>query len=286
MARTKAQDPVSEAALARLAPIARSPNITLSDQVYEEVLRLIIDGMIGPGQSLPTEAELCARLRVSRTVVREALSRLKFDGIIASHSGRKSTVLTEVPAGRLSSAEAGSLTDIRRFFEFRELLEREAAAMAAMRRQPDDLARIRAANLAQAKAFRRGDDDVTDDVALHEAIVMASHNHFLIDALAGVRRNYLSNLGFTRRVLQRDGRARATQEAIDEHTAIIEAIERADAGAARERMSRHLQRSRERFLAAIGHGTPPASLATARTEGAAPATGRRDQLHDASVSGS
>lgn len=261
MARTKSDDPVSAAALATLSPIGKSATHSLSDRVYEELLRLIVEGLVPIGQNLPTEADFCNRFGVSRTVVREALSRLKFDGLIASSHGRQSVVLKQPFLEVLESPQVASITDVQRFLEFRQLVEREAAALAAERAQPADLKRIRQAHEAQLAAFARHDNSVDHDLAFHITIVSAAHNHFLSNSLISVQETFRSSMAYVRRTLPRNFEARAAR-IIDEHSAIVGAIEARDPGAARTYMAYHLQRGKERIFAGADFATLSGSPAS------------------------
>jgi GntR family transcriptional regulator len=66
---------------------AKSERKTLTEIAHQELRRAIIGGTFRPGSQLPTEAELCEMLGVSRTVVREALRVLEDDGLVARRHG-------------------------------------------------------------------------------------------------------------------------------------------------------------------------------------------------------
>lgn len=94
-----------------------------SDRVYQQLREEILDGILAPRDTL-TEVEQSTRLGVSRTPVREALSRLTADGLVAAASGR--LVVTGVSAD-----------DIIALYELREALEVQAARLAAARRDAE-----------------------------------------------------------------------------------------------------------------------------------------------------
>ncbi|WP_172329427.1 FadR/GntR family transcriptional regulator [Mangrovicoccus sp. HB161399] len=250
MARTKVHDPVAAAALETLAAVSKTPDVPLSDKVYEEILRLVVEGTIPVGQCLPTEAEFCDSFSVSRTVVREAMSRLKTDGIISSSPGKKSLVLKRPSRDVLGPPQVGSVAEVQRFHEFRELIEREAAGLAAQRAEASDLRRIREAHAAQTAAFARGEMSVENDLAFHIAIVKAARNNFLTDALASRRETFASAMNYARRSMPRDFAERSAR-VTEEHAAILHAIEARDADAARNYMAYHMQRGKERVFAGV-----------------------------------
>lgn len=249
MARTKVHDPVSAAALETLAPVRKSAETSLSDQVYGEILRLIMDGLVPVGSKLPTESEICSRMGVSRTVVREALSRLKIDGLITSRPGQGSVVVKQ-PKNKVLSAEfMNSIADIQRFFEFRMLIEREAAALAAQRRTSSDLRTLHAAHLSLARDMTSGDTTVTPDLEFHEAVAAAAHNNFLASAIGSMRSDFLQSMQFTRILVQEKMEVRSVK-IMREHGKILSAIERGDPQAASDAMAYHLQATRDRIFMA------------------------------------
>jgi len=107
----------------------------IADVVAERIESLIVDGVLKPGQPLPSERRLTAKLGVSRSAVREGLKVLRTRGIIETSHGRGSFVaaLTSQPAltpmMHLLGSQPRTLYDI---FEVREMLEAESARLAAL----------------------------------------------------------------------------------------------------------------------------------------------------------
>src|SRR3546814_2482151 len=91
---------------------------------------------------LPSEKELAASFQVSRPIVREALSRLRSDGILVSRHGSGSYIQHQPNRALFDVAPTGSIAGLMRTFEFRLALECEAAALAAMRRAIQDVSHI------------------------------------------------------------------------------------------------------------------------------------------------
>jgi DNA-binding FadR family transcriptional regulator len=230
-------------------PGARS--VSLVDRVYEEILRLILDGGIPEGGRLPTEARFCALFSVSRTVVRAALARLRIDGVVASRQGQGSVVLRRPNRGVLdvptTGGQVGSIADMQRFFEFRQLVEGEIAALAAERRGADDLARLRAACDAVATALAGGGMAITEDVDFHLAVAAAAHNKFLAAALVAARESFVEGIRFAR-ALSAGRVARRGEGIVAEHARVLAAIVAGDAVAARAAMVAHLARTRDRVF--------------------------------------
>ena len=122
------------------------PGPSLPDRVAEVLSQEISDGALAPGSRLPVESELAARFGVSRPVIREALAKLKYEGLLDSRQGRGVTVVG--PAGRrsyrLEDAHLLGPEEQAQIYELRTVLETEAAALAARRRQPQDLKALEA----------------------------------------------------------------------------------------------------------------------------------------------
>jgi GntR family transcriptional repressor for pyruvate dehydrogenase complex len=172
-------------------------------------------------------------------VVREAVSRLKSLGQLESRQG--SGVFVRA-AGfsplNFDARSAVSRQAVVQMVEVRRALEAEVATLAAQRRSPQDLLRIRQAIQALADSVRAGGDGVEQDVHFHRAIADAAGNPFLISTL-----DYLQQFlrGATR--VTRANEARRADFALQveqEHDAIVRAIESGDAVAAREAAARHM----------------------------------------------
>ncbi len=125
-------------------PIARS--MSLVDTVVDQVQRLIADGHLGAGDRLPKESELVEKLAVSRTVLREALSRLEATGLVTIQRGRGMFVAD--PGGVTACAKfvrnALVLTskDLEQYVQFRHVIECQSARLAAERARPEDLVEL------------------------------------------------------------------------------------------------------------------------------------------------
>ena len=109
--------------------------LKIADVVSERVESLIVDGVLKPGQALPSERRLMVKLGVSRSALREGLKVLRARGIIETSQGRGSFVAALntqpalTPMMHLLGSQPRTLYDI---FEVRELLEAESARLAAL----------------------------------------------------------------------------------------------------------------------------------------------------------
>lgn len=221
-----------------LTPVASGAR--LSEQVAQQLVTQVQQGLLAPGAKLPTEAQLVLQLQVSRTVVREAVARLKSLGLVNSRQGSGVYVSHEVPIAPLQfdARHAGSRKAVLQMVELRRALESEVAALAAQRRSAAGLRRIQQAAKALDRAVASGGDGVDEDVRLHRSIADAASNPFLIDTL-----NYLAQFlrGATRVTRANEARrADFAQQVRQEHAAIIQAIEAADVVRARSAATRHM----------------------------------------------
>lgn len=186
----------------------------------------IMDGQLPPGHRL-REQELSERLQVSRTPVREALSRLEADGLLVMQ-----------PRSGLAVAELDDAGVIE-LYETREALEGTAAQLAARYANPRDIAAMRGMLAAEALAPDDPAQQQRHNRAFHGALLAASHNRFLVKSLQ-VLHDALALLGPT--TLLRQGR-RAQAEA--EHRRILEAIEKRDSATAEAEMRAHVRHGAE-----------------------------------------
>ena len=227
---------------------------TLSTQVAAELTRQIEGGVLQPGQKIPTEAELCESFDVSRTVVREAVARLRSDGLLIPRQGIGVFVseAPRVPRFEIDENSLHSLQETIGLLELRLSVEVEAAGLCAARRTKEEAAEIR--RLMESVAAQYRDLEAVSrhyDYDFHLAIAKAtrnSHIHQFLSFLAPVivPRFQLSYL------VTSEHKDRSYERIHDEHDAIVRAIEAGDEVAAREKMRMHLINSLER-LKALAH---------------------------------
>jgi len=227
------------------SPSAYRPRYEL---VAEQILQLIGELALRPGDRLPTEKDLAARLGTSRTVVRDAVKILSATGRVSAQKGRGLYVADG--ESMLGARRWGgffvptNLDHIFMLFEFRRVQETQASRLAAKRASPSELRVIETA----AQTCRHGyisDDHAkfTDgDDAFHLGVATASHNFFLVSAVREARmlQRQASVIG----VYGIGGRAGA---AVDEHEAIYRAIRDGDPDTAAHATSVHLDNTLEDY---------------------------------------
>ena len=142
----------------------------LSVQVAQRLANEIREGRLSPGDKLPTEAQLVEQFQVSRTVVREALSRLKSLGLVASRQG--SGVYVDQSAAfeplNFDARHAASREAVIHIVEVRRALEAECAQLAAEKRTAADLRGIQQALKALDVAVGLGASDLAPELAVDQ----------------------------------------------------------------------------------------------------------------------
>ncbi len=219
---------------------------SLVDRVAEVLSEEITSGRLAPGDRLPSEVQLVDQLGVSRTVVREAVSRLRNAELVEPRQGAGVFVLAPRvrPLDLWKEAER-TKASVLQVIEVRRAMEAEAAALAAARASAGDIACLRAALDAIDADVLAGGDGVDADLAFHQSIGDATGNPVLAKTL-----RYISSL-------MRDGiRVTRANEArrddfIDqvrtEHRQLLAAIERHDAESAREAARDHMEHAAQRL---------------------------------------
>ena len=219
-----------------------------ADQVYTHLFHKIVTGEFKDGDVLPSENELCGRFGVSRPVVREALQRLRSDGLIASRRGSGSFVQPGPPVDVSSADVAEKRRALFENLELRKVIEPQAAVFAAARRTEQDLQALRAAvDRFEQVAIVEGGVSNQLDFAFHLAVAVAAHNRRFVDVIRLVEYDidHAVNLA---RYLTRFDHLERSRSVHAEHARILDAIERKDPEAARSAMRDHLEQARVRMV--------------------------------------
>ncbi|WP_246849656.1 FadR/GntR family transcriptional regulator [Rubellimicrobium arenae] len=219
---------------------------SLADVVFDRMHRAIKSGAYKPDERLPTEHELSAEFEVSRPIVREALRRLREQGLIYSRQGAGSFVRSIGLKQPLGFGQLENISDLLNCYEFRLTLEPEGAALAAERHVPGTLAAIEAALELLRDATNRQSHREDADFEFHLAIAMAAENTYFSTALEALKDHIAVGMRFHGISVKRD--AAGLARVFGEHAAIFEAIRTRDSAGARDLMRDHLAGSRERLF--------------------------------------
>ncbi|KAK51068.1 FCD domain protein [Bordetella bronchiseptica MBORD675] len=227
--------------------LERGQRVRLADQLYGQIFDQIASGRLNVGDKLPSEHEICEKFGVSRPVVREALLRLRADGLVTAHQGL-GTFVSHQPAPRLKTfSDVQNVGAYLRAQEVRVALEGDAARLAALRRTDEQLHKIGEAHAAFVEELEHGRVSPEADLAFHASIAEASGNDFYLGVLETIHE---SISGFMRLTLSltRTGSRQRAQRVADEHAAILGAIREQDAERARIAMQFHLGQARHRLV--------------------------------------
>ena len=218
----------------------------LSHQVADVLEAEIRAGRLRADEKLPTEAALVSQFAVSRTVIREAISRLKSMGLVDSRQGSGMYVKAAIFSPLSFDAKhVVSKQAVIQMAEIRRALEAEVAGLAALRRTAKDVYGINQAIAALDAAVRSGGDGVEQDLHFHRAIADAAQNPFLISTLDYLRQFLQGAIAVTRaNEARRFDFARQVQR---EHLAIAQAISAGDAPKARLAAARHMNNAIKRI---------------------------------------
>ncbi|HQT46103.1 MAG: GntR family transcriptional regulator [Acidocella sp. 20-63-7] len=219
----------------------------LGDQLYGQILEQIVSGRLSEGTRLPAEQDICKMFGVSRPVVRQALSRLRADGLVQARQGSGTYVMAR-PADRLLSfAEPRQIADFLRCIEIRLVLEGSAARFAAERRSEKEMADIIVAHERFRLEAEAGALRTESDLTFHTAIATASGNHFFPEMLENLH-EYLSGfMNLTLRLTHTSPHERASV-VLQEHSLIVEAIRNQDPESAQIAMQFHITQARRRMI--------------------------------------
>jgi len=216
-------------------------------EIAQNLTSLIRDGLIAAETKLPTEQRLSVQFGVSRTVVREAISRLKSDGLVESRQGSGVSV---VPASlRRSFKLHGAILEkqqVAELLELRQPLEMASARLAAVRHTPPELAKIVAAQNRMKESEDWSDEGVQADLDFHHAIAKATGNPFYADFMAFLGGALRATILTARSESKNPNTKDIT---LQEHLKIVQAIAARDPDAAGHAMLLHLQGSSQRMTA-------------------------------------
>lgn len=212
--------------------------MSLTDRAVQDLVTMIRGRRWGEGDRLPPEAELATELGVSRGSLREAVRQLSFAGVLKVRQGDGTYVSSLEPdlvlaPFRLAVGLSGSDTLVE-LYGVRRILEPAATALAVTQLVPDDLATLDHLLTAMEQAGEP-EEFVSADAEFHDLIARRTGNEALRALLEALRTEAAGTL---------IGRARAevdaTTHTIDEHRAILDALQRRDPELARAAATMHL----------------------------------------------
>jgi GntR family transcriptional regulator, transcriptional repressor for pyruvate dehydrogenase complex len=219
------------------------PRTNLVDLVIGRIQDWILKGEIKLGEKLPSEKEMMVHFKVSKSVIREAISRLNGLHLIDTYQGKGSFVSDESQKllSNVELVQEGDDFSIQ-MWEFRELFEPQIAQLAAQKRSDSDLEKF--SNLIKAldAAIMRNEIGYQEDDLLHFVLAQSTHNFLLEKVAVNIAR---MSEPFKRLSLARPFRS---SETCEEWHAIYRAVEEQDFKVARQAMYQHIRKSRGTFV--------------------------------------
>jgi len=208
------------------------------DKIISQIRTLITSGELNPGDKLPPERKLAEKFGVGRSVVRDAIRKLEFYGIVKTLP-QSGTVIEGLGLVALESLITDVLDmadiDFASLVETRALLEVKAAGRAAERRTGDDIIALQNALAAYEAKVKQGQTAVEEDLLFHIKIAEASGNTVLKSLMMIITPDILKS--FTTLKVCKDGRSLI---ALGEHQEILDFIIAKDQEGAEEAMRQHL----------------------------------------------
>ncbi|MDR1069358.1 MAG: FadR family transcriptional regulator [Gracilibacteraceae bacterium] len=217
-------------------------------EVVDQIKLLIAEGQIKAGDRLPSERDLAERLQISRASVREALSALEVMGLLEVRSGEGAYV-KEANMDAVVSSLAWMLylekDLVLELLEVRKILETQAAALAAQRRDEEDLQRMQDILAMMRVGLSKGELGDAQDYQFHYALARAAKNKILLRLMNAIADTMQQTLTASRiKLYEEKG---VPERLYEEHAGIFRLIEAGEEQEAREYMLRHLEAVEQRY---------------------------------------
>src|ERR1051325_3047692 len=228
---------------AAIEPLEREPR--LYERVVDKILDLISSGAWKPGHRLPPERELSDAFGVSRTVVREAIKALEARGVLESVAGSGVSVrladFDMVSRSLQTYMQLSNRVDFEiRLNEVRRVLEVEMVALAAARRNPEQLTKLHQICQQMRAGGNTAKEMAELDFQLHVTLAEATQNDLFKVLLAPLINQLRDQI-----ILTWEDFPRPVNLVFEQHEAIVAAEKNSDAEGGRRSMTKHLIYSRQ-----------------------------------------
>lgn len=215
--------------------------IRIYEKIADHIKQQILDGKLKPGEKLPSDKELCEIYSVGRSTIREALSALKFMGLIETRQGEGSTVskINQEDIGKLDLTGL-LLSDktILELFEARKSLEISNVELASFKRTEQDLQKFQHIINQMEVNILNNKESEKEDILFHRTIAKATQNSIIMKLFA----NISEQMEKAMQVIRRMGFSHPTSRNVnfEEHRVIYQAIADQDSQRAQRLMKQHL----------------------------------------------
>jgi GntR family transcriptional repressor for pyruvate dehydrogenase complex len=216
------------------AGLDRVPRRRLYEQIAQQLLAHIRTSGLRPGDRLPPERELAAKLGVSRASLAQALVALEILGVVDVRHGNGAVIVSLISDHQVVESLRAHASRLPEIIEARAALEVKLASLAAARRTDDDLRAIDQALSDMAADIESGGRGIEGDEAFHAAVTAAGHSSLL----ARLMREISDLIAETR--VESLGQPGRPAQSLAGHRAIAEAIRSGDPAAAATAMEEHI----------------------------------------------
>ncbi len=217
-----------------------------ADQLADTLRKSIQDGILPIGSKLPSEQTIATDHQVSRTVVREAVARLKSGGLLETRKGAPTRVRAAGGPSDAGLSMPRSIDGLLGFLEVRRSIEAEMAALAAERRTGPQCQEIEAALRAIDRSTSEGGSGVQEDLDFHLAIGRATSNAYWNQFVRLFAEPIRLAIGITR---ANEARRRDFASAVaQKHRRIYDAVLRRDRSEAHRAVYRHISNAADRVM--------------------------------------
>ena len=250
---------------------------SLGETVYKQILAAILDGRLPANTRLPSEARLVKHYGVSRTVIRQALAKLREERYIASrqgsgsyisYSGQPASLVENEPlpispymisnpaeaaaaeingTNTLTFHPIASIADLQRCYDFRVGVEGEAAAAAALNRSEQHLSEMDAMIAELERVAASGEQWIPADFGFHLTVAIASGSHFFVSVIQSLKDQMTTGMMLAQTLSGKDPVNRMRQTAT-QHRLVLSSICDRDAEEARKNMRKHIEDAKSRLL--------------------------------------
>ena len=211
---------------------------TLSKQVVEKIIQLLVSGQMRPGEKLPTEMELMEILNVSRPVLREALSSLESLGVIHRKTREGTFFNNKISSHPFSIMLSLAHDNLQAMVEARMALELGLITIAAEKISDEELQRLK--QTIDAIANNKDSDYSEADLEFHRIIALSANNPIV--------EGMIDTLIVTLVKINSEIKIREPERTIQHHLAIYQALEKRDPFEAFHQMFLHLDYVRHKVL--------------------------------------
>ncbi|GAB3057439.1 FadR/GntR family transcriptional regulator [Salinicoccus sesuvii] len=213
-------------------------------KIYEEIADLIMkdvkEGILNPGDKLPSIAKMADQYQVSSASIREALNTLSVMDVIEVKHGQGSYIKARMPLGFEHAFEIITRKDIENLLELRRIIEVGCVELACSQAEEVDFEKMQDALDKMRTAVMNNELGEQADYEFHMAIAKSTGNQMLIDLLGNVSEKMIETMKETRRIWLYEEK-KSIQKIFDDHQAIHEAIMHRDVAEARSAMLGHLE---------------------------------------------